>query len=218
MAQLIRGLILESQLIEEALEGGQKQMYLQGITVQADLVNQNRRVYPMGILKRVVESYDKNLIQKNRAYGELDHPNGPNINADRISHRFVKVWNEGTNFYSKALILDTPMGNIIKGITKGGGIVGFSSRGVGSMQESADYSTVCEDFDLVTLADAVINPSAPDAFVDAIMEGKEWVLEGGMYIERKMDAAKKAIKNASSKQLTETKQAQYLKFIQSLNS
>jgi len=214
MAKLIREFITESKITE----GPDKKLWLEGIVAQGNIINQNRRRYSTDILDKEIARYTKDIIETNIAWGELDHPQGPNINMDRVSHRFVSVRREGNDFIAKALVTNTPMGNILRGLHESGGRIGMSTRGMGSMVENTECSDVCEDYQIVTLADAVANPSAPNAFVNGIMEGKEWVLEGGIYKEVQMEAAKRAILAAPKRKLDEVKMAEYAKFIQALKS
>ena len=175
-------------------KGAKKKMYIEGIFLQGDLKNRNGRMYPINTLAKEVGRYNEAFVQKGRALGELGHPEGPTVNLDRVSHRITSLRQEGKNFIGKAQLLETPMGKIAKSLISEGVTLGVSSRGVGSLREdtASGCKVVGEDFMLATAADIVADPSAPDAFVSGIMEGKEWVWEGG--ILREQNAAKTAKK------------------------
>ena len=161
-------------------KGASKKMYIEGVFLQGNICNRNGRMYPMETLSREVKRYDENFIAKGRALGELGHPDGPTVNLDRVSHKIVSLTCEGNNFRGKAQLLDTPMGKIASSLIGEGVCLGVSSRGVGSLKMTNEgHKIVGEDFMLATAADIVADPSAPDAFVQGIMEGKEWVWEGG---------------------------------------
>ena len=166
-------------------KNGKKSMYIEGVFLQADMKNRNGRVYPMETLRREVGRYSENHITSGRALGELGHPEGPTVNLDRVSHKIVALKESGSNFIGKAKILGTPMGKIASSLIEEGVKLGVSSRGVGSLQQTKEgYSVVGEDFMLATAADIVADPSAPDAFVSGIMEGKDWVWDGGILREK----------------------------------
>ncbi len=171
-------------LVEET--NGRKNLYIEGIFLQSELKNRNGRVYPFEVLDREVKRYTEQYVTPSRALGELGHPDGPTVNLDRVSHRIVELRAEGTNFYGKAKILDTPMGNIAKNLLDEGVKLGVSSRGMGSLEEKNGTNYVRDDFMLTTAADIVSDPSAPDAFVNGIMEGKEWVWENGILREQQI--------------------------------
>jgi hypothetical protein len=171
-------------LVEET--NGKKNLYIEGIFLQSELKNRNGRVYPFEVLDREVKRYTEQYVTPSRALGELGHPDGPTVNLDRVSHRIVELRAEGTNFYGKAKILDTPMGNIAKNLLDEGVKLGVSSRGMGSLEEKNGTNYVRDDFMLTTAADIVSDPSAPDAFVNGIMEGKEWVWENGILREQQI--------------------------------
>jgi hypothetical protein len=177
---------IESVEIITEEKNGVKTLYIQGPFLQAEVTNRNGRNYPISILEREVKRYSDGFISKGRALGELGHPDGPTVNLDRVSHMITNLHREGNNFIGKAKILDTPMGNIAKSLLGEGVTLGVSSRGIGSLVEKNGIRYVGEDFMLATAADIVADPSAPDAFVQGIMEGKEWVWEGG--ILREMNA------------------------------
>ena len=164
---------------------GKKSMYIEGVFLQGNIKNRNGRMYPMETLRKEVSRYSENHIQSGRALGELGHPEGPTVNLDRVSHKIVSLKESGSNFIGKAKIMNTPMGNIAKNLIDEGVKLGVSSRGVGSLQQTKEgFAVVGEDFMLATAADIVADPSAPDAFVSGIMEGKEWVWDGGILREK----------------------------------
>ena len=182
--KLIREEIEQVEVIVEN-RNGKKSLFIEGVFLQGEIKNRNGRMYPMSTLAREVGRYNENFVQKGRALGELGHPDGPTVNLDRVSHKIVSLKEEGNNFIGKAKILNTPMGKIASDLLGEGVKLGVSSRGVGSLNKTNEgYSVVGEDFTLATAADIVADPSAPDAFVDGIMEGKEWVWDGGIIRER----------------------------------
>ena len=175
-------------------KGGKKKMYIEGVFLQGNIKNRNGRMYPVETLSREVSRYNESFVQKGRALGELGHPEGPTVNLDRVSHKITQLRREGNNFVGKAQLLETPMGKIAKSLIGEGVTLGVSSRGVGSLKENRDgCKVVGEDFMLATAADIVADPSAPDAFVSGIMEGKEWVWEGGILREQQATITKKRI-------------------------
>ncbi len=175
-------------------KGTKKKMYIEGVFLQGDLKNRNGRMYPVNTLTKEVDRYNENFVQKGRALGELGHPDGPTVNLDRVSHKITSLRREGNNFIGKAQLLETPMGKIAKSLIDEGVTLGVSSRGIGSLKEDRNgVKVVGEDFMLATAADIVADPSAPDAFVSGIMEGKEWVWEGGMLREQLAEKTKKSI-------------------------
>ena len=176
----------EVQYITEAKEGGGKNYKIKGIFLQADIKNRNGRVYPMEILEKEVARYNKKFINENRAYGELGHPEGPTVNLERVSHMVTELYPDGKNFVGEAKIMETPMGKIVKNIMNEGGKLGVSSRGMGSLNQKNGANYVRDDFYLATAADIVADPSAPNAFVEGIMEGKEWVWNNGALIESEL--------------------------------
>lgn len=184
-------------------KNGKEYSYIQGVFLQGNLKNRNGRVYPIEVLQREVKNYTENYINKDRALGELGHPDGPTINLDRVSHKIVELYQDGNNFIGKAKLLETPMGNIAKNLLSEGIQLGVSSRGVGSLQQREGVNYVRDDFMLTTAADIVADPSAPDAFVQGIMEGKEWVWENGLLKEIQLEQVKRQLNNASSRQLEE---------------
>ena len=176
----------EVEYITEAKEGGGKNYKIKGIFLQADIKNRNGRVYPMEVLEKEVARYNKKFINENRAYGELGHPEGPTVNLERVSHMVTELYPDGKNFIGEAKIMETPMGKIVKNIMNEGGKLGVSSRGMGSLNQKNGANYVRDDFYLATAADIVADPSAPNAFVEGIMEGKEWVWTNGALIESEL--------------------------------
>ena len=174
--------------------GTNKKLYIEGVFLQGEIKNRNGRMYPISTLSREVNRYCENFVNKGRALGELGHPDGPTVNLDRVSHKITSLVQEGNNFKGKAQILDTPMGKIASSLLDSGVMLGVSSRGVGSLQTTSEgHKVVGEDFMLATAADIVADPSAPDAFVSGIMEGKEWVWEGGILREQLAERTKRRI-------------------------
>ena len=203
-------------IVEE--RNGKKSMFIEGIFLQGDIANRNRRMYPMDTLRKEVARYDENFVQKGRALGELGHPEGPTVNLDRVSHKIVSLKESGSNFVGKAKLLDTPMGNIAKSLIGEGVRLGVSSRGMGSLRQTKEGINVVEsDFMLATAADIVADPSAPDAFVDGIMEGKDWVMEGGIIREKLVEKTYKQINTlVDEKSLQENKLKLFQNFLSNL--
>ena len=203
-------------IVEE--RNGKKSMFIEGIFLQGDIANRNRRMYPMDTLRKEVARYDENFVQKGRALGELGHPEGPTVNLDRVSHKIVSLKESGSNFVGKAKLLDTPMGNIAKSLIGEGVRLGVSSRGMGSLRATKEGINVVEsDFMLATAADIVADPSAPDAFVDGIMEGKDWVMEGGIIREKLVEKTYKQINTlVDEKSLQENKLKLFQNFLSNL--
>ena len=182
--KLIREEIETVEVIVEQ-KGGKKSMFIEGIFLQGDIKNRNGRMYPMETLRKEVSRYNENHVQAGRALGELGHPDGPTVNLDRVSHKIVSLRESGDNFIGKAKILNTPMGKIASSLIEEGVKLGVSSRGIGSLKMTREgVNVVSDDFMLATAADIVADPSAPDAFVEGIMEGKEWVWDGGILREK----------------------------------
>nr|BAR35353.1 prohead core scaffold and protease [uncultured Mediterranean phage uvMED] len=215
--KLIREEIERVEVLTES-KNGKKSLFIKGPFLQAEKVNRNGRMYPMGIMEREVERYSKDYVQKGRALGELGHPDGPTVNLDRVSHKITELYKDGNNFIGKAQILSTPMGKIAESLLKDGVTLGVSSRGIGSLRETKNgYKEVGEDFMLATAADIVADPSAPDAFVQGIMEGKEWIWDGGILRERYAENAKRQINTlVQQKQLEEHKLNLFNDFLNSL--
>ena len=198
-------------------KGANKKMYIEGVFLQGEIKNRNGRVYPMDTLSREVGRYNESFIQKGRALGELGHPDGPTVNLDRVSHKIVSLKQEGNNFRGKAQLLETPMGKIAKSLISEGVTLGVSSRGVGSLKEDRGIKYVGEDFMLATAADIVADPSAPDAFVSGIMEGKEWIWEGGSLREELIEKTQRTINTlVDQKRLEEHKLDLFNDFLSNL--
>ena len=176
----------EVEYITEAKEGGGKNYKIKGVFLQADIKNRNGRVYPMAVLEKEVAKYNRNFIREKRAYGELGHPEGPTVNLERVSHLTTSLVPDGKNFIGEAKIMETPMGKIVKSLMDEGCKLGVSSRGMGSLDQKNGANYVRDDFYLATAADIVADPSAPNAFVEGIMEGKEWVWNNGALIEAEL--------------------------------
>jgi hypothetical protein len=208
---------IESVDILTEEKDGKKTLYIQGPFLQAEIVNRNKRCYPLSTMMNEVKRYNEAFVSKGRALGELGHPDGPQINLDRVSHKIVSLTQEGNNFVGKAQILSTPMGKIAESLLDSGVKLGVSSRGMGSIVNKEGISYVGEDFMLATAADIVADPSAPDAFVDGVMEGKEWVWEGSVLREKNVTAIKSTINTlVDQKKLEEHKLALFQKFISNL--
>ena len=173
----------EVEYITEASESGKKNYKIKGVFLQADIKNRNGRIYPMEVLEKEVAKYNRNFIRENRAFGELGHPDGPTVNLERASHITTSLVPDGKNFLGEAKIMDTPMGKIVKNLMDEGCKLGVSSRGMGSLQQKGGTNYVKDDFYLATAADIVADPSAPNAFVEGVMEGKEWVWNNGALVE-----------------------------------
>ena len=176
----------EVEYITEAKENGGKNYKIKGIFLQADIKNRNGRVYPMEVLEKEVGRYNKKFINEKRAYGELGHPDGPTVNLERVSHMVTELYPDGKNFIGEAKIMETPMGKIVKSLMDEGGKLGVSSKGMGSLDQKNGANYVRDDFYLATAADIVADPSAPNAFVEGIMEGKEWVWNNGALVEAEL--------------------------------
>ena len=215
--KLITEEISDVKFITEG-KGSKKKMYIEGVFLQGDLKNRNGRMYPVNTLAKEVNRYNEAFVAKGRALGELGHPDGPTVNLDRVSHKITSLRQEGNNFIGKAQLLETPMGKIAKSLLDEGVTLGVSSRGVGSLRESSNgCKVVGEDFMLATAADIVADPSAPDAFVSGIMEGKEWVWEGGILREQLGSQTKKRINTlVDQKRLEEHKLNLFNDFLSNL--
>lgn len=213
--KLISEQIEEVNFISESIDG-KKNYFIEGIFLQGEIKNRNGRMYPMSVLDREVEKYSEGYIKTDRALGELGHPDGPNLNLDRVSHKIQSLNKEGTNYVGRAKILSTPMGQIAKNLLDEGIKLGVSSRGMGSIKKESNCSVVCDDFMLATAADIVADPSAPDAFVDGIMEGKEWVWDNGILKESAIAKIKVSIDEATIINLQERKVSAFKSFLQSL--
>lgn len=213
--KLIKEEVLNVEYLVEEVQG-KKEHYIQGVFMQSETKNRNGRVYPKAILEKETERYNKDYVLKNRAFGELGHPDSPAINLDRVSHMITKLYPEGNNFIGKAKILDTPNGKIVKSLLEGGASLGVSTRGVGSLKEANGYKLVCDDFHLATAADIVADPSAPDAFVQGIMEGAEWVLTNQGWQAMHYDRAQKLLKEAKRHEIEDVALRIFQNFISKL--
>ena len=215
--KLIREEIESVNIITES-KGGKRSLFIEGIFLQGNIKNRNGRMYPLDTLRKEVERYNESNIVSGRALGELGHPDGPTVNLDRVSHKIVSLRESGSNFIGKAKILNTPMGKIASNLIEEGVKLGVSSRGIGSLNPTKEgFNVVGEDFMLATAADIVADPSAPDAFVEGIMEGKEWVWEGSILREKFASDAKRRINTlVDQKRLEENKLGLFNEFINSL--
>ena len=201
-------------LVEE--KNGKKNYTIKGVFLQSNIKNRNGRVYPKDILMTEVKRYNSEFINKNRAFGELGHPDGPTVNLERVSHMIKKLYPDGDNFIGEAKIMDTPYGKIVKGLIDEGAQLGVSSRGMGSIEQRNGASYVKNDFMLATAADIVAAPSAPQAFVEGIMEGKEWVWDNGVLVEQDIEAWKMEMIKTKQKALEEKKIKIFGEFIRKL--
>ncbi len=197
-------------------KNGKKKLYIEGTFLQGEIKNRNGRMYPLATLEREVSKYNESFVKSGRALGELGHPEGPTVNLDRASHLITSLVQEGNNFRGRARILETPMGNIAKNLLDEGVKLGVSSRGIGSLKETNGCKVVADDYMLATAADIVADPSAPDAFVDGIMEGKEWVWDNGVLKESTVAQIKTEIDHATLINLQERKVSAFESFLKSL--
>ena len=222
-----QGTVNAMKLIREEIEsveflvenkGGRKSMYIEGVFLQGNIRNRNGRMYPMETLRKEVGRYNENHIQSGRALGELGHPEGPTVNLDRVSHKIISLKENGSNFIGKAKILNTPMGKIASSLVEEGVKLGVSSRGIGSLRPTKEgINVVGDDFVLATAADIVADPSAPDAFVEGIMEGKDWVWDGGVLREKFVERTYKEINTLTTqKKLDENKLNLFNDFLSNL--
>lgn len=215
--KLIRENIEEVKYLTEATENGKKNLYITGPFLVYDKPNKNNRMYTKDILSNEVKRYNEEYVKTNRALGELGHPDTPSINLERVSHKIVELTDNGESFIGKALILDTPYGQIVKNFMDSGVNLGVSSRGMGSLQPTKEgYNIVQDDFRLATAADIVADPSAPGAFVNGIMENKEWLFVEGRFVEVDFDNAKRQIKQASRKNIEQVALNLFENFIRKL--
>ena len=204
-------------LIEEDPKTGKKHAFIEGIMLQTEVKNKNGRIYPKEIMQKEVARYNKEYVEQNRAYGELGHPEGPTINLERTSHLITSLKEDGNNFIGKAKILSTPMGEIVKNLLNDGARLGVSSRGMGSLKtDRQGVNMVQSDFQLATAADIVADPSAPDAFVDGVMEGVEWIYENGLIKAKKIEEYKHSIARARTHKLQEVKLNVFNDFLKNL--
>lgn len=204
-------------IVEENSETGKKSLFIEGIFLQSNLQNRNGREYPRDIMSKEVNRYIKEHIDTKRAYGELGHPEGPNINLDRVSHMITSLKEDGDNWVGRAKLLDTPLGKIAKELIGEGAGLGVSSRGLGTLKETNGVNVVQDDFMLATAADIVADPSAPDAYVSGIMENREWVFMKGVWQEREIEETQNFIRKASSKDLAEAKIQAFQTFMDKLS-
>jgi hypothetical protein len=212
--KLIREVFEQTSFVVESKLGKGKEYFIEGVFLQSELQNRNGRMYPEAIMDKEVGRYIKEYVEKSRAYGELGHPDTPSINLDRVSHLITSLRKEGTNYIGRAKILETPMGQIARGLLDGGANLGVSSRALGSLKANNEgVQIVQDDFMLSTAADIVADPSAPDAFVRGIMENKEWIFVDGKYVERHIEEVKSLIKKTSSRNLEEAKVRAFQSFL-----
>ena len=214
--KLISEAVEEVEYITEDKEGGGKNYKIKGIFLQADIKNRNGRVYPMEVLEKEVNRYNKKFINEKRAYGELGHPEGPTVNLERVSHMVTELYPDGKNFIGEAKIMGTPMGEIVKNIMEEGGKLGVSSRGMGSLDQKNGANYVRDDFYLATAADIVADPSAPNAFVEGIMEGKEWVWNNGALLEAELVELKRKFDVKKRQRDAKVEALEFAKFLKKL--
>jgi len=211
--KLITETIEDIEVLTEATSNGGKSYKIKGVFMQADIKNRNGRVYPVETLAKEVRRYTNEFINKKRAFGELGHPDGPTVNLERVSHMITSLKPEGKNFIGEAKVMDTPYGKIVKNLIDEGAQLGVSSRGMGSIQQSQGRNVVGKDFYLATAADIVADPSAPDAFVEGIMENKEWVWDNGILKSIEVEQYKEEIEKTKRKELAEVKANIFKDFI-----
>ena len=203
-------------VIVEENKDGKKDYFIEGIFMQSEIKNRNGRIYPKEVIQNEVKRYNKEFVQKDRAFGELGHPEGPTINLDKVSHMITKLEEDGNNFVGRAKILSTPNGQIVKNLIDDGAKLGVSSRGLGSLESKGNAQYVKDDFQLATAGDIVADPSAPEAFVEGIMEGVEWIYENGRLNAYDVDQMQKELKSARLNKLQETKLNLWKRFVESL--
>ena len=214
--KLISEAVEEVEYITEEKESGEKNYKIGGIFMQADIKNRNGRIYPMEVLDEEVKKYNKNFIEQKRAFGELGHPDGPTVNLERVSHMITSLKPDGKNFIGEAKIMDTPMGKIVKNLMDEGAKLGVSSRGMGSLRQKGGANVVSDDFYLATAADIVADPSAPNAFVEGIMEGKEWVWNNGALVEAHVADLKKKFDVKKHQRQVNLEALEFAKFLEKL--
>ena len=214
--KLISEAVEEVEYITEEKDDGGKNYKIRGIFMQADIKNRNGRVYPMEVLDEEVKKYNKNFIQQNRAFGELGHPDGPTVNLERVSHMITSLKPDGKNFIGEAKIMDTPMGKIVKNLMDEGAKLGVSSRGMGSLKQKGGANVVSDDFYLATAADIVADPSAPNAFVEGVMEGKEWVWNNGALVEAHVADLKKKFDVKKHQRQVNLEALEFARFLEKL--
>ena len=205
-----------SPVIVEENEQGKKEYFIEGVFMQSDIKNRNGRVYPKEIMKAEVDRYVNEFVKKDRAFGELGHPDGPTINLDKVSHLITKLEEDGKNYVGRAKILSTPNGQIVRNLIDDGAKLGVSSRGLGSLEQKNGAQYVKGDFQLATAADIVADPSAPEAFVEGIMEGVEWIYENGILKAQEVEAMQQQLRTAKLNKLEETKLNLWKKFVENL--
>lgn len=203
-------------VIVEENENGKKDYFIEGIFMQSEIKNRNGRIYPKEVMKKEVNRYVKEFVEKDRAFGELGHPDGPTINLDKVSHMITKLEEDGDNYVGRAKILSTPNGMIVKNLIDDGAKLGVSSRGLGSLESKGSAQYVKDDFQLATAGDIVADPSAPEAFVEGIMEGVEWVYQNGILTAVEMEKMQSELKSAKLNQLEETKINLWKRFVENL--
>ena len=203
-------------VIVESNESGKKDYFIEGIFMQSEIKNRNGRIYPKEVIQKEVKRYNKEFVEQDRAFGELGHPEGPTINLDKVSHMITKLEEDGNNFVGRAKILSTPNGQIVKNLIDDGAKLGVSSRGLGSLESKGNAQYVKDDFQLATAGDIVADPSAPEAFVEGIMEGVEWVYESGILKAKDVDEMQKELKTARLNKLEETNLNLWKSFIEKL--
>ena len=214
--KLISEEIQDVEYICEEKDNGKKNYKIKGVFMQADIKNRNGRVYPYEILENEVKRYNKDYVGQNRAFGELGHPEGPTVNLERASHMITSLTPDGKNFIGEAKILNTPMGNIVQSLMDEGAKLGVSSRGMGSLDQKNGANYVRKDFYLATAADIVADPSAPNAFVQGIMEGKEWVWNNGSLVEAELERAKRRINERVRKRQDNENALEFIRFLKKL--
>ena len=214
--KLISEQLQDVEFIKEEKENGKKDYKIKGIFMQSNIKNRNGRVYPRDVLMKEVKNYDSKFIQKNRAFGELGHPDGPTVNLDRVSHMITSLKPEGDNFIGEAKIMSTPMGEIVKSLMDEGATLGVSSRGMGSLDQRGGVNYVKNDFKLATAGDIVADPSAPSAFVEGIMEGKEWVWDHGSLVEAQVYEMKERIEKRVRARQNKEQALEFAKFLKML--
>ena len=214
--KLITEEVSSAEYIVEEADNGKKNYKIRGIFMQADMKNRNGRIYPMETLQKEVNRYNKEFVQAKRAFGELGHPDGPTVNLERVSHMITSLTPEGKNFIGEAKIMDTPYGKIVKNLIDEGAKLGVSSRGMGSLENKGGSNYVKSDFYLATAADIVADPSAPEAFVQGIMEGKEWIWDNGVIREVDIHEMRNTIERAKRIELAEKQAAVFKSFMSKL--
>ncbi len=214
--KLISEQLEQVEYITEEKEDGKKNYKIKGIFLQSDMKNRNGRIYPFDVLAKEVKRYKKQFIDENRAYGELGHPDGPTVNLERVSHMVTDLYPDGKNFIGEAKVMSTPMGNIVSNIMEDGGKLAVSSRGMGSLQQRNGANYVKDDFYLATAADIVADPSAPQAFVQGIMEGREWIWDNGLLKEVEVANIKEEIETGVRKRIANYQSLAFAKFLKNL--